>query len=108
MATTQSNGTEVAAKLRPLGDRVVVRPAGREETTKSGIVIPDTAKEKPQRGTIIAVGKGRRDDDGDRIPMDVSVGDTVLFAKYAGTEFKFEDEEYLILSEKDILAKVND
>ena len=108
MATTQSNGTEVAAKLRPLGDRVVVRPSEREETTKSGIVIPDTAKEKPQRGTVIAVGEGRRDEDGDRIPMDVSVGDTVLFAKYAGTEFKFEDEEYLILSEKDILAKVND
>ena len=108
MATTQSNGTKVAAKLRPLGDRVVVRPSSREETTRSGIVIPDTAKEKPQRGSVIAVGQGRRDDDGDRIPMDVSVGDTVLFAKYAGTEFKFEDEEYLILSEKDILAKVDD
>jgi len=104
----KGNGTATAVKLQPLGDRVVVQPAEREETTKSGIVIPDTAKEKPQRGSIIAVGKGRRDDDGDRIPMDVSVGDTVLFAKYAGTEFKFEDEEYLILSEKDILAKVND
>ncbi len=104
----KGNGTATAVKLQPLGDRVVVQPAEREETTKSGIVIPDTAKEKPQRGTIIAVGKGRRDDDGDRIPMDVSAGDTVLFAKYAGTEFKFEDEEYLILSEKDILAKVND
>jgi chaperonin GroES len=104
----KGNGTATAVKLQPLGDRVVVQPAEREETTKSGIVIPDTAKEKPQRGSVIAVGKGRRDDDGDRIPMDVSVGDTVLFAKYAGTEFKFEDEEYLILSEKDILAKVND
>jgi chaperonin GroES len=104
----KGNGTATAVKLQPLGDRVVVQPAEREETTKSGIVIPDTAKEKPQRGSIIAVGKGRRDDDGERIPMDVSVGDTVLFAKYAGTEFKFEDEEYLILSEKDILAKVND
>ncbi len=104
----KGNGTATAVKLQPLGDRVVVQPAEREETTKSGIVIPDTAKEKPQRGTIIAVGKGRRDDDGDRIPMDVSEGDTVLFAKYAGTEFKFEDEEYLILSEKDILAKVDD
>jgi chaperonin GroES len=104
----KGNGTATAVKLQPLGDRVVVQPAEREETTKSGIVIPDTAKEKPQRGSIIAVGKGRRDDDGDRIPMDVSVGDTVLFAKYAGTEFKFEDEEYLILSEKDILAKVDD
>ena len=104
----KGNGTATAVKLQPLGDRVVVQPAEREETTKSGIVIPDTAKEKPQRGTIIAVGKGRRDDDGDRVPMDVSVGDTVLFAKYAGTEFKFEDEDYLILSEKDILAKVDD
>ena len=104
----KGNGTATAVKLQPLGDRVVVQPAEREETTKSGIVIPDTAKEKPQRGSIIAVGKGRRDDDGDRIPMDVSIGDTVLFAKYAGTEFKFEDEEYLILSEKDILAKVED
>ena len=104
----KGNGTATAVKLQPLGDRVVVQPAEREDTTKSGIVIPDTAKEKPQRGTIIAVGQGRRDDDGERIPMDVSVGDTVLFAKYAGTEFKFEDEEYLILSEKDILAKVND
>ena len=104
----KGNGTATAVKLQPLGDRVVVQPAEREETTKSGIVIPDTAKEKPQRGSVIAVGKGRRDDDGDRVPMDVSVGDTVLFAKYAGTEFKFEDEEYLILSEKDILAKVND
>ena len=104
----KGNGTATAVKLQPLGDRVVVQPAEREETTKSGIVIPDTAKEKPQRGSVIAVGKGRRDDDGDRIPMDVSVGDTVLFAKYAGTEFKFEDEEYLILSEKDILAKLDD
>ena len=104
----KGNGTATAVKLQPLGDRVVVQPAEREETTKSGIVIPDTAKEKPQRGSVIAVGKGRRDDDGDRIPMDVAVGDTVLFAKYAGTEFKFEDEEYLILSEKDILAKVDD
>jgi len=96
--------TAVATNLQPLGDRVVIRPAGREEMTKSGIVLPDTAKEKPQRGTIIAVGKGRRDDDGDRIEMDVKVGDEVLFAKYAGTEFKLEDDEVLILSEKDILA----
>ena len=98
--------TQTAVKLAPLGDRVVVKPASREETTKSGLVIPDTAKEKPQRGTVVAVGAGRKDDDGDRIPMDVEVGDTVLFAKYAGTEFKLEDEDYLILSEKDILAKI--
>jgi chaperonin GroES len=108
MATTKSNGTEVAAKLRPLGDRVVVRPSEREETTKSGIVIPDTAKEKPQRGTVIAVGDGRRDDDGNRIAMDVTVGNEVLFAKYSGTEFKLDEEDLLILSEKDILAIVAD
>ena len=108
MGTTQANGTEVAAKLRPLGDRVVVRPSSREETTKSGIVIPDTAKEKPQRGTVVAVGEGRREYDGDRIPMDVTAGNEVLFAKYSGTEFKLDDEELLILSEKDILAIVAD
>ena len=93
-----------ASKLKPLGDRLVVKPATREETTKSGIVLPDTAKEKPQRGTIVAAGEGRRDDDGDRIPLDVKVGDEVLFAKYAGTEFKLDDEDLLILSEKDVLA----
>ena len=93
-------------KLTPLGDRVVVQPMGREETTKSGIVLPDTAKEKPQRGTVLAIGQGRRDDDGDRIPMDVKAGDQVLFAKYAGTEFKLDDQELLILAEKDILAIV--
>src|SRR5687767_11040585 len=104
----ETNGTAVASKLRPLGDRDVIKPAGREEMTKSGIVLPDTAKEKPQRGTIIAAGEGRRDDDGDRIPMDVRVGDEVLFAKYAGTEFKLEDEELLILKETDILAVVSE
>jgi chaperonin GroES len=98
--------TATTTKLRPLGDRIVVKPLGREETTKSGIVLPDTAKEKPQRGTIIAAGEGRRDDDGNRIPLDVKVGDQVLFAKYAGTEFKLEDEELLILAEKDVLAIV--
>lgn len=104
----ETNGTAVAAKLRPLGDRLVVKPATREETTKSGLVLPDTAKEKPQRGTVISVGEGRRDEDGDRIPMDVQSGDEVLFAKYAGTEFKLEDEELLILSEKDVLAVVTE
>jgi len=103
-----SNGsTSTALKLTPLGDRVVVKPLGREETTKSGIVLPDTAKEKPQRGNVIAAGPGRRDDEGKRIPLDVKVGDEVLFAKYSGTEFKLEDDELLILSEKDILAVVS-
>ena len=108
MAKTQANGSEVAAKLRPLGDRVVVRPSSREETTKSGIVIPDTVKEKPQRGTVIAVGEGRRNEDGARIPLDVAAGNEVLFAKYGGTEFKLDEEELIILSEKDILAIVAD
>jgi chaperonin GroES len=98
--------TAVQVKLRPLGDRVLVKPLGREETTKSGIVLPDTAKEKPQRGTVVAVGAGRLDDDGDRVAVDVNVGDEVLFAKYAGTEFKLEEEDYLILSEKDILGVI--
>jgi chaperonin GroES len=96
--------TAAATKLKPLGDRLVIKPATREETTKSGIVLPDTAKEKPQRGTVVAAGEGRRDDDGDRIPLDVQVGDEVLFAKYAGTEFKLDDQDLLILSEKDVLA----
>jgi chaperonin GroES len=96
----------VDTKLRPLGDRVVVRPIEQEEVTASGIVLPDTAKEKPQRGEVIAVGPGRLDDDGDRMPMEVKEGETVLFAKYAGTEVKVGDDEYLIISEKDILAIV--
>ena len=98
---------DTATTLKPLGDRLVIKPAGREEMTASGIVLPDTAKEKPQRGTVVAAGEGRRDDDGDRIPMDVAVGDEVLFAKYAGTEFKLNDEELLIIAEKDVLAIVN-
>jgi chaperonin GroES len=96
----------VAMKLKPLGDRVVVRPLTVEQTTKSGIVLPDTAKEKPQQGEVIAAGDGRVKEDGERVPMDVKVGDKVLFAKYAGTEFKLDNEELLILSEKDILAIV--
>lgn len=96
--------TATTSKLRPMGDRVVVKPAVREETTRSGIVLPDTSKEKPQRGEVLAVGTGRVTDDGKRLEMEVKVGDTVLFAKYAGTEFKLDDDELLILSEKDILA----
>ena len=98
--------TATATKLRPLGDRVVIQPTPREEMTKSGIVLPDTAKEKPQEGKIIAAGPGRLTDEGKREPMDVKVGDTVLYAKYAGTEFKIEGEELLIVSQKDILAIV--
>ncbi len=92
--------------MRPLGDRVVIRPTPREEMTKSGIVLPDTAKEKPQEGSIMAAGPGRLSDEGRREPMDVAVGDKVLYAKYAGTEFKLDAEELLIVSQKDILAVV--
>jgi chaperonin GroES len=98
--------TKVATKTshKPLGDRLVVRPSAREEMTKSGIVLPDTAKERPQEGTILSVGPGRTLDDGKREPMEVSPGEKVLFQKYAGTEFKLDEEELLILSQKDILA----
>ena len=96
-----------ATKLKPLGDRVVIQPTPREEMTKSGIVLPDTAKEKPQEGKILAAGPGRLTDEGKREPMDVKEGDTVLYAKYAGTEFKVDGEELLIVSQKDILAIVN-
>jgi len=95
----------VAAKLKPLGDRVVIRPIVKEEmVTKGGVILPDTAKEKPQEGKIIAVGPGRLDENGKRIAMDVKTGDKVLYAKYAGSEVKLDDEELLILRESDILA----
>ena len=97
-----------ATALKPLGDRVVIRPMAREEVTRSGIVLPDTAKEKPQRGEVIAVGPGRFSDKGDRVEMDLKQGDQVLFAKYAGTEFKLEEEDLLILSEKDVLAVITE
>ena len=100
--------TATATKLRPLGDRVVIQPTPREEMTKSGIVLPDTAKEKPQEGKILAAGPGRITDDGTREPMDVKEGDKVLYAKYAGTEFKADGEELLIVSQKDILAIVEE
>ncbi len=102
MATATASST----KLRPLGDRVVVKPTPREEMTKSGIVLPDTAKEKPQEGSVLAGGPGRMLEDGKREPMDVKEGDRVLYAKYAGTEFKVDGEELLIISQKDILAIV--
>ncbi len=98
----------MAMGLKPLGDRVVVKPMSREEVTKSGIVLPDTAKEKPQEGTVIAVGPGRVLDNGQRVNMELKEGDRVLFAKYAGTEFKRNDDELLILSEKDVLAVVTE
>jgi chaperonin GroES len=93
-------------RLKPLSDRVVVKPLEEEERTKGGIVLPDTAKEKPQHGEILAVGPGALDEDGKRLPMDVKVGDRVLFAKYAGTEIKIDDDELLILRQSDILAIV--
>jgi chaperonin GroES len=95
----------MAAKLQPLADRVLVKPTEKEEKTKSGIYLPDTAKEKPQEGEILAVGPGKMTDDGKRIPMDLKVGDRVIYAKYGGTEIKVDDEELMILRESDILAK---
>jgi chaperonin GroES len=95
----------MAAKLQPLADRVLVKPIEKEEMTKSGIYLPDTAKEKPQEGEVIAVGPGKLSDDGKRIAMDLKVGDTVIYAKYGGTEIKVDDEELIILLESDILAK---
>src|SRR6202521_3931457 len=92
--------------LHPLDDRIVVRPGESEETTASGLVIPDTAKEKPQQGEVVAVGPGRRDDDGKLVPMDIKTGDIILYAKYSGTEVKLDQTEYLVLSEKDVLAKI--
>ena len=95
-------------KLQPLGDRVVVKPdADQDLRTSSGLVIPDTAKEKPQTGSVVAVGPGAFDDDGDRLPMDVKVGDTVLYSKFAGTEFKVDGVDHLVLSQRDLLAIVN-
>jgi chaperonin GroES len=107
-AASTTKGLGSAAQLRPLGDRVVIQPMPREEMTKSGIVIPDTVKEKPQEGSILAVGPGRILDDGKRESIDVKKGDKVLYAKYAGTEFKIDDEDLLIVSQKDILAVLED
>ena len=95
----------MATKLQPLADRIVVKPKPREEITKGGILLPDTVQEKPQEGEVIAVGPGKMTDDGKRIPMDIKVGDTVLYTKYGGTEIKEDDEELMILRESDILAK---
>jgi chaperonin GroES len=96
----------MALNLKPLGSRVVVEPLEENEVTAGGIVLPETAKEKPQKGTVLSVGPGDRDDDGKRIPMDVAVGDVVLFAKYGGTEIKIDSKKLLILRESDLLAIV--
>ena len=97
----------MARKLQPLGDRVVVKAIEAEAQTKSGLYVPDTAKERPQEGSVVAVGPGRVTDDGKRIEMEVKVGDTVVYSKFAGTEFTEDGEELLVLTERDILAKVN-
>ncbi len=103
-----ATATATSKKLRPLGDRVVIKPTPREEMTKSGIVLPDTAKEKPQEGTILAVGPGKILEDGSRGKMDLKAGDRVLYAKYAGTEFKVEGEDLLIARQDDVLAVIED
>ena len=97
----------MATMLKPLGDRVVVAPKAKEELTKSGIVLPDTASEKPQQGTVLSAGPGRLLDTGDRAKMEVKTGDAVLFAKYAGTEVKLDGEDYLVIRESDLLAVVD-
>jgi len=97
----------MALNLKPLGDRVIVKPIIREEVTKGGIVLPDTAKEKPMEGEVVGVGPGRRSDDGTLLPMELKKGDKVIYPKYAGTEWKHNDDEYLIMRESDILAKMS-
>jgi chaperonin GroES len=96
----------VSIKIKPLEDRIIIKQVEAEQTTASGLVIPDTAKEKPQEGEVLAVGPGRVDDNGNRVPLDVAVGDKVIYSKYGGTEVKYANEEYLILSARDILAVV--
>ncbi|NHA68410.1 co-chaperone GroES [Phycicoccus flavus] len=96
----------MSVSIKPLEDRIVIKSLEAEQTTASGLVIPDTAKEKPQEGEVLAVGPGRIDDKGNRVPLDVTVGDRVIFSKYGGTEIKHQGEEYLILSARDVLAVV--
>ncbi len=96
--------TEAKVKIKPLGDRVVVKPVEEEEQLPSGIVLPDTAKDKPQKGEVVAVGSGKLLENGERVPLEVKVGDIVVFAKYGGTEIELEGEEYIVLSERDLLA----
>ena len=106
MTAKAATKTASKTKLVPLGDRLVIKPVVQEEVLASGILIPDTAKEKPQQGEVIAAGPGRLDENGKRIAMDVKVGDRILYAKYTGQEIKIEQEEYIVLSEKDVLCKV--
>lgn len=94
-------------KFTPLGERLIVKPLEEEQTTSSGIILPDTAKEKPQEGEVVAVGPGRVTDDGARVPMEVATGDRIIYSKYAGTEYKDDGQDYLILRESDVLAKVD-
>ncbi|MCY4556059.1 MAG: co-chaperone GroES [Chloroflexi bacterium] len=94
------------ATFTPLGERIVIKPTEQEAQTRGGILLPDTAKEKPQEGEVVAVGPGRASDDGSRIPMELTVGDKVIYSKYAGTEYEDGDEEYLIMRESDVLAKI--
>ena len=97
----------MSVTIKPLEDRLVIKAVEAEQTTASGLVIPDTAKEKPQEGEVVAVGPGRVDDNGNRVPLDVTVGDKVIFSKYGGTEVKYSGEEFLILSARDVLAVVS-
>ncbi len=97
----------MARTFQPLGDRIVIKPIEQEEVSKGGLVLPDTARERPQEGEVIAAGPGRLTEEGNRIPMELVVGDKVLYAKYAGTELKEDDEDYLVLRESDILAKIS-
>jgi chaperonin GroES len=106
VATATKVKAKSKTKLVPLGDRIVIKPVVQEEVLASGIVIPDTAKEKPQQGEVVAAGPGRLDENGKRIAMEVKAGDRILYAKYTGQEVKIEQEEYIVLSEKDVLCKV--
>lgn len=106
MATKAAPKAATKTKLVPLADRIVITPLKQDEVTASGLVIPDTVKEKPQQGEVIAVGPGRLDDNGKRVALEVSVGDRILYAKYTGTEVKLDNNEYIVLNEKDILAKL--
>ena len=107
MPNDYRKGFDVATTIKPLEDRVLVAPLEAEKTTASGLVIPDTAKEKPQEGRVVATGPGRIDDNGNRVPLDVSEGDIIIFSKYGGTEVKYDGQEYLLLNARDILAVVS-